>query len=85
VVFAPQYCHTLWRNGQFWQSLYGDPGDAIGISGKNFTLEVSHGYVLYTDKVGSLSWRWRFFPPTPAQWSLDAKGLEPCHHPIALP
>jgi hypothetical protein len=44
-----------YSNGQFSPSLYDDPADGLGIIGTDFTLEKGHGYALYTDRAGSLT------------------------------
>jgi hypothetical protein len=43
------------NNGQFSPSLYDDPADGLGIIGTDFTLTMGHGYALYTDTAGSLT------------------------------
>ncbi len=44
-----------YSNGQFSPSLYDDPADGLGIIGTDFTLQMGHGYALYTDNAGSLT------------------------------
>ncbi len=43
-----------YTNGQFSPSLYDDPGDGLGIGGKNVTLQLGQGYALYTDTASSI-------------------------------
>ncbi|HVA93054.1 MAG TPA: hypothetical protein VNL71_24810, partial [Chloroflexota bacterium] len=40
---------------RFSPSLYDDQTDHLGIGGTNFTLQLGHGYALYSDTAGSLS------------------------------
>ncbi|HVA89168.1 MAG TPA: hypothetical protein VNL71_04945, partial [Chloroflexota bacterium] len=44
-----------YASSRFSPSLYDDPHDGLGIGGTNFTLQLGHGYALYSDTAGSLS------------------------------
>jgi hypothetical protein len=42
-------------NGRFAPSLFDDLSDGIGVGGSDFTLQLGHGYALYTDSPASLT------------------------------